>query len=312
MTQYMDEVPDWESIKDPSLAYKQSSDDLFVANVGSSEHYLLSRGIIPITHSHFGDIPYPHSDASCYCEFMIQSAEIIARNKLGAAIDDVFVLRDIKVNVASSMSQIKQIRAEHTASMYINKHQIRTDISGRVYAIDGPAHCYIDGVHAADLDGTVAVFNPETYAIARGTPRASYPHRRKLLRRPAPTDVGRTQPENILIEGISVTSEAATAWVLSTRHPSYFDRPLDHYPGMMMAEAARQLSVILAHQYCQVPARELYSPEWELHFRRFAELDTPPRLSAVITNTTGNKINISVTVDQDKHVIMHSYFAFAL
>lgn len=312
MTRHIDEVPKWESIVDPSLVYKQSDNEICVTKIGSSTNYLASQGIIPINHSHFGDVPRSHADVGCYCEFMIQSIEAIARTKLDADANTVFVLRDIKIDIMPDMRKIKRIHSGHTASIYFNRRQVRTDTNGRAYAIDGPARCYINDIHAADLHGTVAMFNPDTYATARGTPKAFHPHRKQRLPRPAPPEVGRTQSDNVLIEGVSITSKTATGWLVSTQHPSYFDRPLDHYPGMMMAEASRQLAVMLAHHCWEVSARELCTFRSELHFRMFAELDSPPRIAAIINNAAENEIDIHILVDQDEQIIMNSCFVLGL
>jgi hypothetical protein len=55
---------------------------------------------------------------------------------------------------------------------------------------------------------------------------------------------------------------------VDTRHPVLFDHPLDHVPGMLLMEAARQAStVFLGHPCLPVGLTN--------EFARYAELDTP-------------------------------------
>ena len=92
---------------------------------------------------------------------------------------------------------------------------------------------------------------------------------------PAPADpgsVGRTRTENVVI-GAPVHAEdgsASAPLVVDIGHPTLFDHPLDHLPGGLIIEAARQLSLAIAGSR----APSLVGPSWlKIGFQSFAEMD---------------------------------------
>lgn len=92
---------------------------------------------------------------------------------------------------------------------------------------------------------------------------------------PAPADpgsVGRTRTENVVI-GAPVHAgdgSASAPLVVDIRHATLFDHPLDHLPGGLIIEAARQLSLAIADSR----APNLVGPSWlKIGFQSFAEMD---------------------------------------
>ncbi|WP_179466331.1 AfsA-related hotdog domain-containing protein [Mycolicibacterium vinylchloridicum] len=93
---------------------------------------------------------------------------------------------------------------------------------------------------------------------------------------PAPTDVrtvGRTRAENVVIgEPIHATEggSASAPLVVDINHATLFDHPLDHLPGGLMIEAARQLSLTIDDSRVS----SLVGPSWlRIDFHSFAEMD---------------------------------------
>ncbi|MFD6618784.1 ScbA/BarX family gamma-butyrolactone biosynthesis protein [Streptomyces albidoflavus] len=80
--------------------------------------------------------------------------------------------------------------------------------------------------------------------------------------------VGRDQALDIVLS----PARAPHSWRLrvDTSHPSLFDHPLDHAPGMMCLEAVRQ-----AAQAAQDGTRDVLLTEISVAFDRYIELDTP-------------------------------------
>lgn len=81
---------------------------------------------------------------------------------------------------------------------------------------------------------------------------------------------------------------------------AYFDRPLDHYPGMMMAEAARQLAVYATYLVRDVVPLQIQVGSIRMSFDSFAELDTPPVLHAAVKRVRPGGQTISVRVRQNR------------
>jgi len=93
---------------------------------------------------------------------------------------------------------------------------------------------------------------------------------------PSPADgrtAGRTRPENVVIGEPVHASDGGSAsapLLVDIAHPTLFDHPLDHLPGGLMMEAARQLSLAIADSR----APDMVGPSWlKIDFQSFAELD---------------------------------------
>ncbi|WP_369389446.1 ScbA/BarX family gamma-butyrolactone biosynthesis protein [Streptomyces sp. CG1] len=82
-----------------------------------------------------------------------------------------------------------------------------------------------------------------------------------------PETVGRDHAEDVVLS----PTDRADRWLLrvDTRHRKLFDHAVDHVPGMLLLEAARQ-----AAQAVRRPARVLPA-EMETSFHRYVELDRP-------------------------------------
>jgi hypothetical protein len=56
----------------------------------------------------------------------------------------------------------------------------------------------------------------------------------------------------------------------------FFDHPLDHAPGLLLIEAARQFGVLVAHEHYGVPMDYSFVlRSFHIQFDRYAELDAP-------------------------------------
>ena len=90
---------------------------------------------------------------------------------------------------------------------------------------------------------------------------------------PAPASVlGRSRDEDVVLS--CVDGEDHWRLRVDTSHPILFDHPVDHVPGMLLLEAARQ-----AAQFTSRP-RPAVVVGMETRFIRYAELDAPCRIDA--------------------------------
>ncbi|MFJ9902676.1 ScbA/BarX family gamma-butyrolactone biosynthesis protein [Streptomyces sp. NPDC101152] len=94
---------------------------------------------------------------------------------------------------------------------------------------------------------------------------------------PTPTDpatVGHTDPRHVVLAAPQTPGEARWELRVDTGHPVFFDHPVDHVPGMMLMEAARQAARAATRQ----PRALLLGMDSE--FTRYCELDAPCRIQA--------------------------------
>jgi hypothetical protein len=113
----------------------------------------------------------------------------------------------------------------------------------------------------------------------------------------APQNVGRVSPTDVVL---SPTGQPGR-WQLrvDTRHPVLFEHPVDHIPGMMLLEAARQATVATLGE----GATPL---SVTAEFSRYAELDAPCMIEARRLPRTGHEEAVEVTGHQDGEPVFRS------
>jgi hypothetical protein len=85
-----------------------------------------------------------------------------------------------------------------------------------------------------------------------------------------PELVGRSNPANVVLsDPVRDGAEVSARLAPRLDHPSLFDHSYDHYPAMVLMEAARQLSLLAAG------AGHTVATGFDAGFERFAELDAP-------------------------------------
>ena len=68
-------------------------------------------------------------------------------------------------------------------------------------------------------------------------------------------------------------------------HPFFFEHPLDHYPGLMLVEAGRQLGTAVAHLIYGVPRDSVFVlNEMTVDFTTFAELGKPVFVNSTVSD----------------------------
>lgn len=129
---------------------------------------------------------------------------------------------------------------------------------------------YRDGRHLGRVECSFTCHTPAVYRRLRG-PYADLDH--VLSRRPPlpdpvrPALVGRDRATDVVL----APSAGKHRWQLrvDTAHPVLFDHPVDHAPGMLMVEAARQAAYAAAGPGPSIAAA------MDCSFVRYAELDAP-------------------------------------
>ena len=70
---------------------------------------------------------------------------------------------------------------------------------------------------------------------------------------------------------------------LDASHPFFFEHPLDHYPGLMLVEAGRQLGTAVAHVEYGVPRDAVFIlNDFTVRFESFAELSQPVFVNSTV------------------------------
>ncbi|GHF24388.1 ScbA/BarX family gamma-butyrolactone biosynthesis protein [Streptomyces fumanus] len=112
---------------------------------------------------------------------------------------------------------------------------------------------------------------PAVYRRLRGEYADLESARARALPAPAPLPhrlTGRTRPEDVVL---SPAGGATDRWQLRVDldHPVLFDHPVDHVPGILLLDAARQAARALRHP------RPVRTTGMRTRFTRYVELDAP-------------------------------------
>ncbi|WP_416900796.1 AfsA-related hotdog domain-containing protein [Micromonospora echinospora] len=276
------------------LAHRRTTEGVFVTGVARDGARLVALAQLPRLHRLHNDGDGGHHDTLLVAEVLRQAIEVIAHRLLDVPVASHFVLRAVDIRVDDPRALVADGGAAEIV-VALHADQARRNRRGAVYAVDGPVRSWIGGRPAVTLGGSVAFLTAEAYegmrGVAAGLPRA----RPDLLAQAAPPAVvGRSVPGNVLITNSSGPPDAATATVLPVGHPAFFDRPLDHYPGMMIAEATRQLAVASVATGTRLPGAVLRTTAATFDFVSFAELDR--ELSCRVTDWSREQSGHTVTV----------------
>jgi hypothetical protein len=113
-----------------------------------------------------------------------------------------------------------------------------------------------------------------------------------------PVAVGRTDPRDVVLTPFDGGSRQLR---VNLSHPALFDHPLDHVPGMLLLEAARQAALAASFPESVLPVA------LDVEFLRYTELDQP----CVVTTARGQtgsdgRTPIKVTATQEGEAVFTS------
>ncbi|MGW4377896.1 ScbA/BarX family gamma-butyrolactone biosynthesis protein [Streptomyces albidoflavus] len=221
----------------------------------------------PRGHSFFTTVEGCH-DPLIAAETIRQAGALLAHAEFGVPLSHKFLMWDLACAVHP-----ENLRVEGTPAaldVEITCH----DIKRRGTALTGLRYEAVirrDGQVAATGGASFTCTSPRVYERLRAERLAGARPQLPLTAPTAPQTVGRISPTDVVL---SPTGEQ-NRWQLrvDTRHPVLFEHPVDHIPGMMLLEAARQAT-----------AATLGAPALPLSvtstFARYAELDAPCLIEA--------------------------------
>ncbi|MEW1550461.1 ScbA/BarX family gamma-butyrolactone biosynthesis protein [Streptomyces tsukubensis] len=153
-----------------------------------------------------------------------------------------------------------------------------------------------DGRPCAVGGGRFACISDGTYRRLRGAAGSAGPRSRALPRRTlAPGAVGKASPADVVI----AATDRPGRWVLDPdpRHAILFEHAGDHYPGMVLLEAAWQAATALGGPRGTAPSSV------HAEFQRYAEFASPVWITATHTEGAGNGGSIWITGTQQDHTV---------
>ncbi|WP_225102379.1 ScbA/BarX family gamma-butyrolactone biosynthesis protein [Streptomyces sp. CoH27] len=243
----------------------------------------------PRGHSFFANVDGCH-DPLIAAETIRQAGILLAHAEFGVPLDHHLLMSDLSVAV----------RPEHVrvgwAPASLELDVTCTNVTWRRGGFTGctiEVNILRDGFVAATGGGTVSCIGPKVYGRLRAAKLldGGQPRVMPLTAPEAPQTVGRMSPMDVVLSPVG----EAGRWQLrlDTRHPVLFDHPVDHVPGMVLLEAARQATAAtLGHASLPLAITS--------EFVRYVEMDAPCAIEALrIPTSEPDREAVLVSVLQD-------------
>ncbi|MEV7020218.1 ScbA/BarX family gamma-butyrolactone biosynthesis protein [Streptomyces sp. NPDC093991] len=217
---------------------------------------------LPRRHGFFATIDGCH-DPLLIAETIRQAGILLAHAEFGVPLGHQFLMWDLTVDMKREHMLVEVTPA--SLDIMITCMDIKrrgSSLSGLHYE----AVIRRDGRVAATGSATFTCTSPAVYRRLRaGRIGDEAPMPLPLTSPTAPQDVGRVFTTDVVLSPVPEPD----CWQLrvDTRHPVLFDHPVDHVPGMVLLEAARQAAAAALGRAC-LPVGLTTT------FARYAELDT--------------------------------------
>ncbi|MDH6515765.1 hypothetical protein M2164_002235 [Streptomyces sp. SAI-208] len=200
-------------------------------------------------------------------ETVRQCGALLAHAAYEVPLGHQFVLQELRVDTRPEHLAVGSAPAEPVVDVTVTEVRRR---AGRPTALRYEAVVRLGGERVATGGIAVTWTKESVYRRLRGGRTADVGALRlpRPLPAPLPADtVGRALAADVLL---SPTARPGR-WRLrvDTAHPVFFDHPLDHIPGMLLLEAARQAVRAHGGPEHRVPA------SFHATFHQYAELDEP-------------------------------------
>ena len=217
----------------------------------------------PRAHSFFTPLE-GHHDPLIAAETVRQAGALLAHAEFGVPLGHHFLMWDLAVDVRPEHLLVGGAPA--SLELDISCPQIKR----RGHSLAGLRYEAVirrEGRPVAAGAASFSCMSPAVYRRVRAHRPPAGEGARPLLTAPvAPQSVGRMSPMDVVLSPLAENHR----WQLrvDSRHPVLFDHPVDHVPGMVLMEAARQATAtVLGRSF--VPLSLTGS------FQRYAELDAP-------------------------------------
>ncbi|GGS89146.1 ScbA/BarX family gamma-butyrolactone biosynthesis protein [Streptomyces griseoviridis] len=180
-------------------------------------------------------------------ETVRQAGLLLAHAELGVPLEHQFLMWDLSADVVPEALRVGGAPASLDIDVACE------DVKRRGAQVAGAHYDMVirrDGEVAARGGATFTCTSPAVYRRLRAAARAGAGAPVPLpLPSPAPPrEVGRVSAADVVLS----PSPAAGRWRLraDTTHPALFDHPVDHVPGMVLLEAARQATTAFLRRPC--------------------------------------------------------------
>ncbi|MFI8876065.1 AfsA-related hotdog domain-containing protein [Streptomyces sp. NPDC055243] len=226
----------------------------------------------------------------------------------GVARDSKFLLRSWSMSLPGLLTAPRQERpGELVMGVRTgNRRGAEGDVRRLTYDIDLTLSRHYLGRVSIDVGYIPGQVYDTVRARGRGRPLAPFSGLRGTGSSVRPSDVGRSDPANVVLADIATGSDGVTATIrVPLDNPSMFDHAQDHLPGMVLMEAARQTCLYAAAELLGASVSHTTVTGFDFSFTRYAELDaaTKVRVTRAEPGAAAGLHTFHVEFEQDEVVV---------
>ncbi|GIF23860.1 hypothetical protein BJ973_004471 [Actinoplanes tereljensis] len=276
---------------EPSSIHRRHTETVFLTDVQpDGDGGFVAAAILPDDHAYYAAHTAPANrrlDPMLVLEACRQAHNYLAHTYFGVEAGAAFILNSFALRLAPDAHT--QLPATGTGLLTMTLPPPEPQLLGRrTRGLTPSFHLSIAGTPIGESSMTVGYVSAPAYRALRTRHRTG-----PLITSDdlppgdrtgavAPARVGRIRAADVLLADLA--GDRARLLV-PVEHTGLFDHPLDHIPGTLFIEAARQLATALSAE-----PRAATMTSMSATFHAFAELDAPVELTAtgqVVTATQG-------------------------
>lgn len=235
-----------------------------------------------------------YQDAMLLVESVRQIGSLLAHAEFAVPFGHQFMMRDIAITAAPDLLLATptptEVELRTECREVVRRGSTLSDMRYDVAAL-------IDGMALATASAAFRCISPGVYRRLRSDRPTGTTH---ITGAPIdPARVGRCNAENVVLTEEMAAVDGNRSWGLriDSTHPIFFDHPVDHIPGMVLLEAARQAAYAVTGR----PDRLVTGISGT--FTRYAELDAPCRVEAVPGASVAGETPVRVRGVQDGNTV---------
>ncbi|WP_063726829.1 ScbA/BarX family gamma-butyrolactone biosynthesis protein [Streptomyces sp. RTd22] len=302
------------------LVHREALSELFLTDSRKvTDGHFVAAAQIPPSHAYYTD----HTDRSPIDPLLLleccrQAETHAVHAHFGAPRDTVFILQSWSMRLPGAATvRIGPGPAELVMDVTTRDSRWR---DGTLLATTYVMRLSMAGQYLGEVSLRAAYMPGGTYAAMRTRRRGSTPPTSDAFRylragTPVPPGrVGRTREENVvLLDAVTGPGSVSARLRPAGEHPSLFDHPLDHFPGMVLMEAGRQLGLLHAAEHTRDTGRPWALTELAASFQTYAELDSPLLLTARRASRhepdADAELRLSIAFEQDEQLVAEADIA---
>ncbi|MEO6083044.1 MAG: ScbA/BarX family gamma-butyrolactone biosynthesis protein [Umezawaea sp.] len=247
-----------------SLVHRAAVSEVFVTDLNILGEGKFEVGAQwPRRHSFFGPRTPAFHDPMLYAETIRQAGLLIAHRAYGIPLSHSF-LSDYKVYSVDETGLATDGRPVDVV-LRVSAHEVEHR-GKNVGGMRLDYECVRDGQRIGTASDRWRCVSPAVYRRVRGDHFAATPFQAAVLPAVTPALVGRDRAEDVLVA--ATPTDGTWSLRFDPDHSALFDHAVDHVPGMVLIEGARQAALLAIGDPYALPTRA------EFEFGSYVEFDS--------------------------------------